>query len=282
MLKVFISFSFCILLFFSIAACSSPQPKRTTSSSASNTSSAQTESPHSYESTPSTSKQTTAGITHSSTSIISQSEHIGKQNEILARESEAPYHSLITTSYSEKSIFEQSLVMPFVGTSSVSHFVIPVSNADITGFPIECVRKTGENTMYTMYQTNEGGLVYRFFEKGIRGNADLFILTHSIYVKKALKKSDFSSIEKGDSIQKIERIDPIVTLFAAEAAQQGDNTFATAHLLQDGVLSVYYAKSGEAYQIAAIDFFADFVVVDDAKTYNCKIKSGDFISQNLP
>jgi len=279
MLKVLISFSFCILLFFSIAACSSLQPKESASSSASNTSSAQTESPHSYESIPSTSEQTTASTTHNSTSTISREEHIGKQNEILARKSEAPYYSLITSSYSEKSIFERGLMIPFIGASSMSYFAFPLPNADIDGFAVECLRKTGENTVYTIYQTNEGGLVYRFFEKDTRNNEDFFILTHSIYVKKDLKKSDFSGIKKGDSIQKIERIDPIVTLFAAEAAQQGDDTFATAHLLQDGVLAVHYAKSGEAYQITAIDFFADFVVVDGAETYDCKIKSGDFISQ---
>ncbi|MCL2298918.1 MAG: hypothetical protein FWC27_02075 [Firmicutes bacterium] len=202
-----------------------------------------------------------------------------KESEIVATASEKPYQQMITNTYPEKTAFEKNLVSPLADRSAyVSYMAIPLSALEAF-FPVECLRKTGEENAYTLYKTDEGGLIYNFLGKDAGGNEGRWIVTHSLYAKKVLSKSDFSAIKKGDPIQEVNQIDPTVELYLERWNVWNSQipTFGTAHLLKDGVMIVHYEKNGTEYKVVSTEFFSDSIVTYQNQIYDCTILPQDYL-----
>jgi len=207
-----------------------------------------------------------------------QRQELELQDSILALESDEPYSKLITKIYPEKSLFEDYLLHLFLDLKG-SRFNIPIIyNQD--KYPIECLRKTSDNTVYVVNKTTEGGLAYRFFEKGAYGWDNTYSSTHNIYVKKKLSHSQFEKVKVGNSIKKVEKIDPVTKFYKIEEPGYHNDTFATVHLLTDGVMVFHFEKSIIDYKVTAIEYFDDYIISfgDGDITYDCRIRPEDFIS----
>jgi hypothetical protein len=199
--------------------------------------------------------------------------------EVLARVSNKDYNELITKKYSEKNIFDNILVTPFLDRLPLGDYVMTTTHTvEEFGFPVECIRKPDNANIYAVYKTEEGGVAYLFFEKQ-HDLKDVLSLTYSIYMKNNLVKSDFDNIKIGDSIEMVCQVDSSIRLLAdKQKSQYGYTTFSTVHLLKNGVIIIYYEKQNEDHIVKSIDFFPDFIVTDKYtnKIYNCRILSQDY------
>ena len=203
-------------------------------------------------------------------------QELESQKSILGRASNKPYSKLITQTYSEKKLFEDGIVYTFLDLQAGLFTYFISSSSD--KYPIECLRKTSDNSVYVIYKTDEGGFAYRFFEKGVYGN-DFFLIKHNIYVKKKISHSEFKKVKVGNSIKKVEEIDPVTELYKNDV-QEFHDTFATIHLLTDGVMVFHFEKSGNDYKVKAIEYFDDYIIslYDGEVTYDCRIRPEDFLS----
>jgi len=199
------------------------------------------------------------------------------QSDILAKESIELYSKLITKTYTEKDLFENHILYAFFHTppSFASDYI---SNDEYV-YQIECLRRISDYTIYAVYKTDEGGLAYRFFADDAykRRYKGIYVLSHNIYVKKKISHSEFEKVKIGDSIERVEEIDPATELYKNELIDT--ESFSTIHLLTDGVMLVHYNKSGEDYKVSVIDYFDDFIISfdDHDTTYDCRIRQEDFI-----
>ena len=201
-------------------------------------------------------------------------QRIELQDSILELESDEPYSKLITKIYPEKSLFEDSILHVFLDLKE-GQFSIPIFY-DQDRYPIECLRRRADDTVYTIYKTTEGGLAYRFFKEHEYINSKSFELNHNIYVKKKLSHSEFRNVRVGDSVKKVEKIDPVTELYKGKRS----DAFTTVHLLTDGVMVFRFEKSFIDFKVKAIEYFDDFIIslYDGEVTYDCRIRPEDFIS----
>ncbi|MCL2141182.1 MAG: hypothetical protein FWH42_05950 [Dehalococcoidia bacterium] len=199
-----------------------------------------------------------------------------KELEMISNASQKPHEQLITKTYSEKEAFEKRLVYYLADDPGVvSYFAIGLSDLE-RDFPVECLRRTGEQKVYALYKTNEGGLIYTFVEEGGRGEKG-WVVTHSLYVKKALVKSDFDAVKKGDSIKKVNKIDPTVELYLNRWNERYSMLpyFATAHLTKEGIVTIIYYKQRNEYRVESLEVSPDFVF-DIGRAFDCTILPQDF------
>lgn len=168
-------------------------------------------------------------------------EYISKTNFVLQkRDNKENYLTKITKTYSEKDFFDNGLIYklynPFV---SFQHYLYTVEEL----FPAECVRQISETMVCNIYKTQENGLVYLFFQK----EYDSWVLHHSVYVKKGLSLSDFSSIKTGDSLESVGKIDPV----ALSVQKNSEYPLFTIHLLKDGIVKIDYEKNNDGFFVVS-------------------------------
>jgi len=116
-------------------------------------------------------------------------------------------------------------------------------------FPIECLRQMSDGRMYCIQKTDDGGLFYAFFD----GN----LLISTVYSKKILYQRDFNGIKVGDSIAKVEQIDPVTT----EVVRRTINSRPEAvskHFLKDGLIVIDYQIQDDTYIITEKNIYPDF------------------------
>ncbi|MDO5559962.1 MAG: hypothetical protein Q4F95_10235 [Oscillospiraceae bacterium] len=115
-------------------------------------------------------------------------------------------------------------------------------------YNIELIRKLDDNRMYTVHKLDSGGLFYSFF------NNDL--LYNTAYACKKLSYSDFSDIKAGDSISRVEQIDPCTSMW--RDINKDNGTINQNVLLTDGLLFINYKLQQGEYYIAGMILFDDF------------------------
>lgn len=182
--------------------------------------------------------------------------YISKNNAVLdKKDNKETYQTKIKKQYPEKEFFDKGLIYRFYfPIVSFQHYLFTVEDM----FPAECLRETSKNTAYTIYKTQENGLVYLFYQKEF----DYWILHHSVYVKKSLSSSDFESVKAGDSLERIGEIDPA----AISVKNYSEYPTTSIHLLKDGVAKIDYKKNDDgAFVVSGIKISKDF-----------KLKSEDF------
>lgn len=262
-MKRFYTIMLCVVFLF-MAACQKPSSEPTGSSTGNESDASSSDADSEYSEV-----NTEAYFDY----LQEQDANRQKENEIMSNASERPYQQVITTTYSEKEAFEKGLVYYLVDRLAyASYFALPLSNLEVD-FPVECLRRTSDKKAYVLYRTDDGGLVYCFLEDGASGNEGRWIITHSIYVKKSLDKSDFDAVKAGDSIHLISQIDPTVDLYLARWNQHYSQIpdFSTAHMLQDGIMVVNYEKKEGEYKVKSIEYFSNFIVAHNDVTYDCSI-----------
>ena len=227
---------------------------------------------------------------------ITEEERMTRELEIMSMASDKLHEELITTTYSEKILFNKLHHLSFPNAPNNLHtiFMIPIvmspfayalTYVEDAGFPVECFRKLSDDRAYILYRTDEGGYAYIFLENTeyTEGKKE-WRITHANYVKKSLKKSDFDSIKKFSPVKKVAKIDPGIK---ASLDNWGDKNkyvskYYTSHLLEDGLIIIKYEKfmPNVTYKVTSIEYFPDFIVksirfgVND--TFNSRILPQDY------
>ena len=157
------------------------------------------------------------------------------------------------------------------------------------------LRVRTDGSAYAVYDTDTGYRFYLFFDKSLP------ILTgYPIIINKSkmLSLSDFADIQVGDSIEKVELIDDVASLYKKELAladfhnsiyyencAKNGYPVSSTHYLKDGILQFEYTmpeKKGELV-ISEIHFYEDFLIpttnylisTTDSTLFSHKIKDID-------
>lgn len=156
----------------------------------------------------------------------------------------------------------------FLGTSARYDYIDTI----IEEYPPQIVRtinNNGQKSMYFVYQTDENTRLFIFFFE-----TDNFQFTRGfpIIMKKALTLNDFKDIKVGQTIDMVNKIDPIASLYkqgydtlSYEQIQkiyvEGKETISTVHLLKDGIIKISYERNlDDEYIIKEIEKSDDFVI----------------------
>ncbi|MCL2512381.1 MAG: hypothetical protein FWF08_00650 [Oscillospiraceae bacterium] len=102
---------------------------------------------------------------------------------------------------------------------------------------IECLRLLGNEDYYAVFEIEEGGRVFCFFPKdhGYR-------LSHSVYVNRPGKESEYDRIKIGDDFKKIEKTDYGAALYDGYGMNwtSFNDIVGSYHLLKDSLIFIEY------------------------------------------
>ena len=186
-----------------------------------------------------------------SANVSSLSEYEQKKteeyNKIFAKQNnDTDYHTLITQTIDTKTILSQYGNYDFYPLLSEW----PTIRQYNKHFPIECLRRMSDDRTYCIQKTDAGGLYYAFFYKNC--------LISTVYSKKILYQRDFNGIKIGDSIAKVEQIDPTTTELKDIALKYGRSAHKSKHLLKDGLIVIDYQIQDGTYVITEKNIYPDF------------------------
>lgn len=124
------------------------------------------------------------------------------------------------------------------------------AGAILATYPTSAIRLNDNGHVYTIYETDSGYRLFLFFDKN---NNYSIPIGFPVVIKNVLSFSDFSSLDVGDPIEVVEKIDPVATLHkqiitdvwklevkgATYFAEQG-YPCTSIHYLKDGLLKIEY------------------------------------------
>lgn len=212
---------------------------------------------------------------NSSTDIEKQftSEIAQKTEDILTRANTEPMDKLITTIYSESQLFSAihilNLYNPMVSYQQYLDEIDTIA-------PIECIRKTSDETAYSIYKT-EKGLVYLFF----KNLYNRWVLYNSVYVQKSLSIEDFHAVSVLDTMDEVGIVDPAeseIKLLLGEAVEAA----ITVHLAKNGIAVIWYQAQGGDLVVSNVQTFDNFQWTDyqwdkQGITYDYQILDQDYL-----
>lgn len=156
----------------------------------------------------------------------------------------------------------------FLGSSARYDYI----NTIIEEYPPQIVRtinNNGQKSMYFVYQTDKNTRLFIFF---FENDEYQFTRGFPIIMKESLSLNDFINIEVGQTIDMVNKIDPIVSLYkqgydtlSYEQIQkiyvEGTETISTVHLLKDGIINISYERDVDGeYIIQEIQKSDDFSI----------------------
>lgn len=134
-------------------------------------------------------------------------------------------------------------------------------------YPEPLVREN-EDYLYLVYDTEHNSRLFLFYSK--EKTNGMILDGYPIVIKEKLSYEDFSKIQSGDSITKINNIDSIVSLYIKEFdmvpdAYYEENKenkiyFSSLHLLSDGILKIDYAREDNDYIAINVTYANDFIL----------------------
>ncbi len=135
---------------------------------------------------------------------------------------------------------------------------------------VNYLRQTKKGCYYTVCKVRDGGYAYAFFERPYNiGKQDYYTddvtnvyLTGMVYAENALQKSNFDSLQAGDSIDRVIEIDSAAKItrqwsdWNKDITGKATDINISIHLLKDGLLSIEY---DESFAIKNITFSKNFI-----------------------
>lgn len=152
-------------------------------------------------------------------------------------------------------------------------------------FGIECIRKTNSKTIYSVHKVKQGGLLYIFYWPRQQLKNDYKEVFNWIYSVKRLSYGDFA-LQEGDSINKIESIDPATSVYRKRMEQYNSETGTPSggfsmHYLNDGILTIFYEYVNGEYAVSWYDYKNNFQLDTHGyavtEIYNGRILPIDYI-----
>jgi len=119
---------------------------------------------------------------------------------------------------------------------------------------IECLRHLDNGNYYIVYDVEEGGRVFKFFDSD-------YCETHGVYVNRPGKESDYDKLRVGDSIQKVFALDRGSCLYNSAGLNQAalDGAWTSLHLLENTLILIQYKEDevNHTCTITKIEKFPD-------------------------
>ena len=208
----------------------------------------------------STFSQLESGITQTSSPNTSQVFSSGTEASVLSR---------INNDLSKEQLIKKTLdidffIQKYCKNPYATFRGNPPSIAQVEAdFGIECIRKTDAGTLYSMHKVNQGGFLYIFYKTRISdGKKEYEEIYNWIYVKKNLSYKDFTSIKEGTSVEDVEAIDPVTTVYKNRMYNYDTNEKKpisySMHYLKDGILTIFYTYKDGKYKVGSQEFKKDF------------------------
>ena len=152
--------------------------------------------------------------------------------------------------------------------------------------PIEFFIKVNDNTYYTVYETESGGLLYQFFSNG-SNNIDKPRLGYrmSILSIKKLAYSDFGTVKIGSPISEVRAVDPSAeNFFHSYELSEGRYSYTTIHLMTDGLLKITYEETEgkDGFIISKVEHYEDYIYPSpnpNEPDINCRVFGLDLIDK---
>lgn len=162
---------------------------------------------------------------------------------------------------------------PGKDASFVGHFDSLPGNTEamMAELPTSAMRMREDGSVYVIYDTDTG---YRVFVLVNPEQDYIATMGFPIIVKELLTHQDFSDLQVGDSIEKVEKIDPVATIHkkmiedvwemdpagAAGMAEMG-RPCTSVHYLRDGILKISYdMQDDRSLVIADMEYSPDYVL----------------------
>ena len=144
--------------------------------------------------------------------------------------------------------------------------------------PVTKLSQINDDLVYTVYDVQQNGIGYNMYVFFKRGNdyegenagqvtKDSFVASPEkwsmtgpiLFMNKTLSFADFSSLQIGDSVEKAEAIDPVVSI-PKEEKSSSKIYFHSRHLLTDGSLTLVFNRNStdEDFKLASIEFDENF------------------------
>jgi len=209
--------------------------------------------------------------TEYSISDIEKSEISKRESQVSAVLSKAEtqdYDTLIKRSYPLSAFLERGWFFRLYNPVYSYQINLPDVEED---FPVECLRRTGDSTAYTIYKTDEGGMVYMFYVNRYSN----WTLYRMVYLETELSHQDFLKLKVGDSIEDVEKIDSGLRSMR-NVIKSLPNTHeivwlsSYVHLLRDGNIVIQYTEADDkSMRIENITFHEDFKhIVNEFDIFN--------------
>ncbi len=218
-----------------------------------------------------------ANNTQSSTNSLSIEVDQNKLDQILNQTNNTnSYDKLITKTVDIDEFIEKCDENPNVAIFSNPTLITTID----TEFGIECLRKTEDNSLYSVHKVKQGGLLYIFYR--YHSEIEKFLeIKNWYYIKKNLKYQDFSSVVNGTDIQTVADIDPVTNVYI-ERAEKFDKTtgIATYHYLEDGILLLSYEYKNGKFVVNGQDYQKDFQVELYIKEAKVELYDGRILEQD--
>ncbi len=139
---------------------------------------------------------------------------------------------------------------------------------------VRTIENNGRKSLYFVYETDENTRLYIFFYDTDEYSASR---GYPLVMKKSLEMKQFSVLKKGDSIDKVEQIDPIATLVREGLDLYSDEaihniyetkgmygkyeTMSSVHLCTDGIVKIDYKRASLGkYYITNIQRSSTFTI----------------------
>ena len=162
--------------------------------------------------------------------------------------------------------------------------------------PVTRLSQVSEDLVYTVYDVEKSGIgynMYIFFERGedyegetagqitkdncLQSPEKWSCVRQVLFMNKTLSFADFSSLQIGDSVEKAEAIDPVVSIPKEEKSSSAIY-FHSKHLLTDGSLVLVFNRNSteEDFKLASIEYDENFVFYDD---WELRIRACDYANK---
>jgi hypothetical protein len=151
-------------------------------------------------------------------------------------------------------------------------------------FPDPVVRQMSDE-IYLIYDTDKQTRLFLYFS--ITKAKAFFVDGFPIIMKKKLANHDFAELKTGASLDDVEKIDPVMSIYKRQfdsisteriqfIKKQG-TPLTSIHLLTDGIIKIVYDKIDEKYQITDIIYNDDFILDGLSGKTDYKIFDEDYL-----
>ena len=277
--------SLCIFVLFSIllfsTACNTQSPSPTETPDVSSTSPQDTTASNTSQGEDKVSDTPQESPLTAGTSSAEAAEIFQTQSTVLGRiNNNVTYETLITKEFDIDSFIQKYSRNPYVTIPNPPN--IKQIEED---YGIECIRKTDADTLYSVHKVKRGGLFYIFYRTRQENGKEYEEVHNWFYVKNNLKYKNFASIKEGSTIEAVEAIDPITTLYK-NRINSYDNwekkpMSHSLHYLKDGILTIFYMYRDDKYVVVMQQFEKNYQVniygYPTSPAYDGYILSKDFI-----
>ena len=208
--------------------------------------------------------------------IVSENNNVEDKTvkSIVTIDNTTPLSKLLTDSYTLEEINND--IFFYVYSSDQRSYIKTYSEIKET-MRTNFMRKTSEDSYYTVYKISEDGLLYLFYTPF--GHDD-FAYNGAVYITRENSLNDFSKIKKGTKIGTVEEIEPAIT--SLMKMETDDSTgFFVVIVAKDGVVALVFEKKNGEFYVNLKEVSSDFNL-DYSKLHGNRIINYEILQQDYP